>query len=442
MKRNHFNTLFTRCTFVMCSPFLMVFGVNLSALFFLPVLYGAVTTRAAKLFRIDSTLKLWVLLFIAGATASTFHNWWTGQMEWYRSSLQVYPNYVYWSVILLVLASLGGFLALDYDRIFGAIAGAVVFFCVYYVFFQPFVPVSIRDLFFKRLHPNIVSFLLISFVPHLVYWLRKRSRFLPLLVLAMILAIQLVEGRRAGFVLILAGGLAAYYVHLLRFSLWSLLRAGVVVVAALVALQAGPVRELIHSASPRVASLVYGGVDALDEERSFLTRLAMIEKGYSLFAEDMWFGVGLNNFMDAEGEISGAFEGSQFVIQKNIHTGLSSHNSYLNLLAEGGLSLFVPFVLIYLNLLWGGLRRFPRMLGYEKVILISFCMMSVHLFFINAIVNVFTWFNIGLLAYVVTRLRRHPVPVPQLHPGGAPERRLPAAAGVRAPSAVPPFRPA
>ena len=84
--------------------------------------------------------------------------------------------------------------------------------------------------------------------------------------------------------------------------------------------------------------------DYLSEDRSYLVRLAMIEKGLTLFRDNLAFGVGLNNFTKIEARIAGNFEGSEYVVNKDIYRKVSSHNSYVNILAEGGLFLAVPSV--------------------------------------------------------------------------------------------------
>lgn len=132
----------------------------------------------------------------------------------------------------------------------------------------------------------------------------------------------------------------------------------------------------------------------------------MIEKGLALFRENMTFGVGLNNFTAVNASIEGDFEGAEYVIDKDIFGNFSSHNSYINILAEGGLALAIPFGAIFFILLFNGLRRFKAISDPEKVIVISFITMSVHIFFTNGVVNSLVWFEIGLLAYVVSRRRR------------------------------------
>ena len=93
-------------------------------------------------------------------------------------------------------------------------------------------------------------------------------------------------------------------------------------------------------------------------------------------------------------------------MNKDIYENTSSHNSYINILAEGGLFLFVPLVLLLGSLLWSGIRLFRHFSEYERTVLISVTMMCVHMSVTNGIVNSLAWFNIALLMYVTTRKKR------------------------------------
>lgn len=403
MTEKRLNSAIVRFAVVMSSSFLMINGVNLSLLFFIPLLVITVGVRPRALLRFNSDLRLWVLLFLLGATLSTLSNLWLGNEQLFFSSVSVFPNYVYWGLILLLFTGLASFLALDYERLFGAVTLGAILAGVYYIALQPSIG---DDRFFKYFTPNNFSFLLICFTPHMVYWVKRRSMLLSLLLFSGILAQQMYEGRRAGVVLILVGGLLAYSVEHLRLkNLRYIVRAGILGAGVLLLLQTETVRTSIEQRSERVAQLVYGGTGSLKEDRSYLTRLAMREKGLSLFMDHKLVGVGLNNFTKIERRIEGNFEGAEYVVNKKIFYNVSTHNSYITILAEGGLAVFVPFVLLLATLLLRGARRFLRMNGHERVIFVSFCGMAIHFYFINAIVNSMAWFNIALLMYVVTRLR-------------------------------------
>lgn len=408
MNQSKYDNVVARFGFLMSSSFLLIFGVNLSVVAFLWLLFMVLATRESRFFRFHY-LKTTALLFFAGAAISSASNLWLGNYDLFWSSMEVLPNYFYWTLIVIVFVTIGDQARLDYDKVFGWIALGVVSVAAYYVALAHRIG---DDRFLKLFPPNTVSFMLICFTPYAVYWLRGRSRPAAVALLAALVLMQAMDGRRAGFLLVMAGGTLAFFVSLMQVGRFNrLLRLAAAVGVALVMLQSPAAQSFLEERSDRIAALLYDDVDSLSSERSYLTRMAMLEKGMNLWRDNRLFGVGLNNFTKLEGHFDGNFEGAELVIHKtSIRVVASSHNSYLNLLAEGGLVLIVPFALLMLLLLFGALRHWKRMSDFDKVILISFCAMLIHLAFINAIINSVAWFNIAMLAYAVTSLRRLPQP--------------------------------
>jgi O-antigen ligase len=129
----------------------------------------------------------------------------------------------------------------------------------------------------------------------------------------------------------------------------------------------------------------------------------MIEKGIGLFKTHPLTGIGLNNFTGTKGEIQGAFEGFERIKYKKLDIGKSAHNSYIGLLSEGGLVVIIPFFIILFLIIKHFLLHYKTIPAPEKAVYIGILMMSVHLYFISAILNVFAWFLIGLASALVYR---------------------------------------
>lgn len=416
MTVNRLNGYVSRFAFVQVVSFLMVFGINLSFFLFAHLLGFAFGRRIEGLFRVNSFIRFCVLLFMLGAALSTFHNAWEGNTTYMQNSMRVLPNYIYWGLIMLLFTGLAHWGAIDYTRLFKAIAIAVIVAVTYYTVLQNLI--ADRH-FFKYYGPNNFSFLLICFTPYLIYFLRQRIHIVgAVLVLIFLLYLQLKEGRRAGFGLVFGGGTGALFINLFKFnSIPLLIRAVALMGVGMGLLFTEPVEKLIQSRSARVYTLIYENSNTvLSTDRSFLIRKAMVEKGFVLFRENILFGVGLNNFTKVEVAIEGDFAGSEFVMRKNIYRRVSSHNSYINILAEGGLFLALPFYALMLALFFGGLRLFGCFRDPEKVIFFAFCGMLFHLYFTNGIVNSLAWFNIGLMSYVVLLPRQRNSIAPTLSP--------------------------
>lgn len=406
MKQGRFNQYLAWFTFFQTSSFLMFFGINLSFFFFLNLFAFTARRRLGELVRPDSWLRIMIMLFIVGAILGTANNLWEGNETALLNSLRVLPNYIYWGLLLLMFTMFSRRFSINYQKLFYAVTVAIAMVFVYYTFLQGFVA---NSMFLKRFGPNNLALLLVCYTPYVIYYLRKRVHpAVAILALVILLSVQLGAGRRAGFGLVLVGGMSAYFVTMFKFnSAVRLMRPIAITLVGLGLLYSSPIESLIQSKSARVHQLVYtSSSDYLSEDRSYLTRLAMIEKGMALFRENMVFGVGLNNFTKIQARIEGDFKGSEFVVHKDILKVVSSHNSYINILAEGGLVLAIPFGAILFILLYNSLRYFGKFRDSEKVIVFSFFTMCTHLFFTNGIVNSLVWFNLGLLAYVVCRSRR------------------------------------
>ena len=162
--------------------------------------------------------------------------------------------------------------------------------------------------------------------------------------------------------------------------------------------QTSPIKKIIETSSPRIYTVIYQDVSSFDTDRSSLTRKAMVEKGLVLFSQNIFFGVGLNNFTKIEAEIEGNFIGSEFVVGKDIFERTSSHNSYINILAEGGLFLAIPFGLILFFIIKDGILYFNHLNEFEKVSFFSFIVMLIHFYFMNSVVNSLAWLNIALVS--------------------------------------------
>jgi len=134
--------------------------------------------------------------------------------------------------------------------------------------------------------------------------------------------------------------------------------------------------------------------------------LAQIEKSLLIFEKYPFSGIGLNNFTNYKVRLPGNFEGSEFVIHKNKIDQKSAHNSYIGFMAEGGLVVIVPFVLLLLYLIIWFFVKLSKLKPEDKPIFIAIIHMGIHLYFIYAILNVFAWFLIGLGCMLIVRYKK------------------------------------
>lgn len=397
---NNFEIIFQKkintFLFFLVSSFIMIMGINASFFFFIPVLYNAVKHPSFKLFKLNNKYKKLSLLFAIGVGLGSLNLFFDNPIL-LSSTQSVLPNYIYWAIIIFVFTSITTRININQFEIFRIISISVFVVSIYYLFFQDYIS---NAYFFKNFQKNNYAFLIITYSPYLIYYLKtKFSKFFSIIVFLLILSILLIEQRRAGFVLTLLGCSLSYFVEKIKFkSIFSFFKISLFSLLMLLLLQTSPIKKIIETTSPRIYLVLYEDASSFDTDRSSLTRKAMVEKGLVLFSENIFFGIGLNNFTKVEAEIEGNFKGSEFVIGKDIFERTSSHNSYINILAEGGLFLAIPFGLILFFIIKDGFLYFNHLNDFEKVSFFSFIVMIIHFYFMNSVVNSLAWLNIALVS--------------------------------------------
>jgi O-antigen ligase len=157
---------------------------------------------------------------------------------------------------------------------------------------------------------------------------------------------------------------------------------------------------------PKAAAAVeerLGTFQNLEEDKSYVIRQVMIQKGLRLFKDSPLVGVGANRFTLNWADIDlpdileyrgiGEFE------TKN------AHNSYIQWLAEFGLLGSIPLVILLAVLTIRGLITTRRAIVQRNLvplaIYLSFLQMSIHMWVITALTGTVTWFIYGLLMAVI-----------------------------------------
>lgn len=153
----------------------------------------------------------------------------------------------------------------------------------------------------------------------------------------------------------------------------------------------------------------YATFQQLEDDKSYAARLLMNQKAGYIFRQKPVFGVGLGNFkstsvplteIDLPDVYGGYYSQSRFDTK-------SSHNSYLQLLAEVGLVGIIPFALLIATLavkgFWATLAHAKRGEFWAVPVYASFIGMSVHLWALAGLTGTVVWFVYGLVAGVIVR---------------------------------------
>lgn len=160
---------------------------------------------------------------------------------------------------------------------------------------------------------------------------------------------------------------------------------------------------LVLVVSPRLNSAVisrFETLQSLDEDKSYVVRKVLVQKGLKLFAESPVIGVGSLRFTQEKTSLELPdilSEASLEYIERK-----ESHNSYIQFLAEFGLLGSIPFVLLIFSLLINSLIKVQKTMKSGSylpiVITISFIQMLTHMWVINALTSTLFWAILGLNA--------------------------------------------
>ncbi len=393
MKR--LNKLLYNYVFFNAFPVIMIVQ-NLS-FFIFPFLATTLIRKKNLLFRNINRIEFVVILFAVGAILSVLFSLSQPLEGSFSRSLAVLPNYLYWSFLILLFSFYAK--ELDYLLIYKAVYRGTTFTVVYFYTLSSSLGES--SIFFKGLQQNIFSFILICFAPMVVFYVKDKygQRWAIVAAILIILAGTL-SGSRSGSILTLFTCFLTLYSS--KLNIPQLVIIAIIFIAGSVVIQLEAVKSAIFSLNERTYYIIYETEETLTTDQSYLIRLAQVEKGLGLFQENPFFGIGLNNFTYRPYSFKGDFEG--FDRLKGIGDYLdqtSSHNSYIGVLAEGGVFLFIPFVLIIILLLTYFIRNFRSMPDYQKPFFWGVIGMCIHLYFIFAIVNVFAWMLLALAASTI-----------------------------------------
>lgn len=159
---------------------------------------------------------------------------------------------------------------------------------------------------------------------------------------------------------------------------------------------------------PKAADAVQERLDtfaSLEEDKSYVIRQVMIQKGLRLFQESPLIGVGANRFTLTWTDLT-IPELISYVDIENFERR-NSHNSYVQFLAEFGLVGSIPLAVLLIILTVRGyktaLSSIKRNNLVPLAIFISFIQMSVHMWVLTALTGTVSWFIYGLLTAVIKR---------------------------------------
>lgn len=368
--------------FLQAFPILMIV-VNLSFFVFFRLFFSF---RNISIIKITSPFQILAICFGIGALVSTLNSYDL------NSSLIVLPNYFYWTFLIILFYNYRN--SINFEVIREAIFKGLILVNLYYWIIEK--TFNLITPYNKSIGENGYAILMVSFFPialkYLLVKIGKKSAYF-FAIISIVLGFA--SGSRAGALLITLGALLTIFGKNLSFGK-ILQLATICTILYLFLFKTDFASNLLYTIDADVHAVIYKSTEVFEEDQSMLIRRAMVEKGLILFEDDPLTGLGLNNWQEYEVKFRGNFVGAENIIYKPRIEKFSAHNSYIAFLGEGGLLLFVPFVLLLFYTIFRLLIKFDQLDEYQQPILWSLIMMSIHIYFISAMLNSFTWYLISL----------------------------------------------
>ena len=390
--------LFFYCFFNVFTVF--VIGVNLSFYFF-PFLLAEYYKSSRSFIRLIKIEQLFALSFCLAAFLSSFSTLFISGKGDFFSALRVLPNYAYWSLIIIFFVS--HYKTLRLDIIFFGIFYGLIGDIIYFIILQN---LGFNKLpFLKTLTNNTFAYLLICFTPFAMYVVNKYYSKTHFYIICILLVFaSLISGSRSSSILVFLS--VSAYIFFKNFNYKVLLAFLLIIFISIPTINSPLVRSFVESINPRLNLIIYYPDLVFKLDSSYLVRVAQVKKGLEIYNRFPVFGVGLNNFEKYNIDFPLDFDGAFKIKGKKFTYNASSHNSYIKLLAEGGITLFLSYLFIifspFLRICYSAFkyRYFSEM---HFCILLSLVTVSIHLYFITAVINVFSWFLFASIILVSFR---------------------------------------
>ena len=158
-----------RFLFFLVSSFFMIFGINASFFFFIPFFWNVIKYPSFQFFRFNNKYKFLSFLFILSTLLVTLKQFLINPTL-LSNSLLVLPNYIYWALIIMTFITIITKTNINQFSVFKIISISVFVVSFYYLILQDFIS---NPYFFKNFQKNNYAFLIITYAPYLVYYLKK-----------------------------------------------------------------------------------------------------------------------------------------------------------------------------------------------------------------------------------------------------------------------------
>lgn len=384
-----------------------VFGFSLSAVLFALIFLLSLQKKKYSF----SRYRGWVLLAVwiaFGVLLSFFVNgFMSGGNNIEGAGITV--HYLYWLflfVVVFYLLSEGAVSIQKSIEVIGASVFMLALLRVAELVFYGKIGAWTNTIFFSQ---NTYGFLFSMFVPtnyYLILEKQGKQKLFAVFRFSIVLMAVLVNGSRSSWIAL--GISLVVFLFLALISMRSITPLGTFLLVLLV-VSVGYLgfRNLMPYNVVAAFDSRFSTFDTLDMDKSYGIRLLQTQKGLRLFSESPLVGVGPARFTREFVELD-LPDYMSYGSQEHFNT-ISSHNSYIGFLAEGGLFASIPLAMLMITLAVSGGIGCIRLLRAGEYwalgVYLCFISMSVHMWSISSLTNTANWFIFALNVAMIERSR-------------------------------------
>ena len=382
-------------------------GLSLSApIMFFIALFVFIKPPKPWFVKYQRWIILPLILWFCLAISTTINGFTSVGADVSRSSLTALLQYLYWIIVFIVttyFASQGQIL-----KVTSELLGWSVFVLSVLRLSEVFFLSSTIYLGTSRLlTANAYGLLFSTFAPFLYimsFSKKGLKRILAIVATFFLIGAVMINGSRGSWISITTG--LGFTLIILFFSnprKFSGLVIALIMLSGTLVLTGNMLPQVKDKITKRFSSF-----STLEEDKSALIRELMIQKGIRLFQENPVIGIGAGRF--TKETVALDIPKQLAFLDQSYYDTKSSHNSYIQFLAEFGILGAIPFVILLLTLLINGAKiSFDNLRDGELIPLIVFLsliQLSIHLFAISSLTNSSTWFVYGLVAAMIMRQKQ------------------------------------
>lgn len=343
-------------------------------------------------FKLNIYTKM-LLVFILLGFISTIISPLPATMSSFYFALQT----IYWYLLVVVVSNVYPFI--DQNKLSSTMAISSAILGLLYIATP--IPMS----------QNGVAFSLVVMAP-LGYYGCKTKPIKALYCLGMLVGMSLNESR-SGLLILFAEFVIIYFLYSSIFRKYIVVGASSIAILATV-LWSEPVRvpigQWLKPYNDEVGALLINPDFVLKNDKSWVIRVAQVQKGKQLFAERPMWGLGPKNFSQQFVEIDVSKVDSNindFLIRSMRKQGQrSAHNSYINFITENGLVGTIVFAIMILMIFIYYIRNLTYFRDtFESCVFIISVGMLVYFYSISALYGTSTWLVYGLLIGVANNIK-------------------------------------